>query len=83
MSDLNITTMLRWEAQSEWHLALSELHAKTYCGTTIPHVNAPVQHLKTGPIHDVKGLCFKCFHALCIEEQNEGLWSIYYKAVEG
>lgn len=83
MTDLTSTTLLRWIDQSQWHIAQSELHGMTFCETKIPHDEMPIQHVKTGPVQDTEGLCFKCFHNLCIETQNERLWSIYYKVVEG
>lgn len=77
--------LVRWKDQPEWHFAASVRHATTACGQGIPLSAEATEHQEIDllKINSFRGLCKKCFHEMCIENQTTQIWNIYYKYIVG
>lgn len=77
---MNETTLVRWAGESNWHFVESVNHGTTACNLRIPFNETAQEYaeIKIREITSFKGICKKCFHEICIETQDKGLWAIYY-----
>jgi len=73
--------LIKWEDQHEWHITESHNHGQTLCQTSIPLESSPLQYAETDIFLNTNGICFKCFHAKCIDVQDLKLWDVYYKHI--
>ena len=75
--------LVKWGDEPVWHLTPSVRHAKTACKKEIPLLKEPTNHqyIDLLQINNFKGICKKCFHEICIDNQIDPLWDIYYKDI--
>lgn len=80
MREINL--LVKWIGQPNWHLVQSRNHGATECGARVPFKEMASEYAEAGRIENVKGICFKCFHERCINDQDPAMWTIYYGIVE-
>jgi len=67
----------------KWHFVKEESDDMTLCDCSLPvPQNRNYAEIRTEEMTDIKGFCFTCFHNVCIDEQDEGLWQIYNRVDE-
>lgn len=79
MRELNL--LVRWGEEPHWHLVPSHNHGKTECERDVPRVQVALEYAETGRIENVKGICKRCYHEACINDQDPQMWEVYYKYV--
>lgn len=73
--------LVRWAGQKDWHIVPSRNHGATECNTSIPLNEEAPEYAEAGRIENVNGICSRCFHRICIEDQDPAMWSVYYEYV--
>jgi len=75
--------LVRWDGETLWHLSESINHGTTACNLQIPFDEKASEYAEIDilEIKSFKGTCKKCFHEICIEVQDQGLWEIYYRYI--
>lgn len=73
--------LVRWRGQPEWHLVLTHNHGITECKSTVRRDQEALEYVETGRIENVKGVCKKCYHDACINDQDPEMGAVYYEHI--